>query len=294
MRHSPAPPAGVPSPSAGVGGIVDPAAASRAFTLERLDPAPDLAPYVERHWVVSWDLAPGVEFAQTIVPHPCVNLVVEPRLFAAHGTPAGLSTKHLSGRGVAVGTKFRPAGFHAFLGRALTELRDRTVPATEIFGPLAAETAEGVLAAAGRGDTAAALAVVTTLLRSAAPVLDPRAEVINALVADVVAARLGPSPTVEDLAARAGVSVRTLQRDFTTFVGVTPKWLLQRHRVHLAAERIAADPRCDLAELATQVGYYDQAHLTADFTFVVGLAPGAYARRCAEQMAGASGAPGDA
>ncbi|WP_093184163.1 DUF6597 domain-containing transcriptional factor [Sanguibacter gelidistatuariae] len=135
MRHSPTPRTGVPSPSAGVGGIVDPAAARRAFTLERLDPAPDLEPFVERHWVVRWDLEPGVTFAQTIVPHPCVNLVAEPHLFAAHGTPAGLFTKDLSGRGVAVGTKFRPAGFHAFLHRPLTELRDRVVPAATIFDP---------------------------------------------------------------------------------------------------------------------------------------------------------------
>jgi transcriptional regulator GlxA family with amidase domain len=71
-------------------------------------------------------------------------------------------------------------------------------------------------------------------------------------------------------------------------VGVSPKWVLRRHRVHLAAEMLGRDPGLDLAGLAAAVGYYDQAHFTGDFVRAVGTAPGEYARSCAAARTAAS------
>lgn len=72
--------------------------------------------------------------------------------------------------------------------------------------------------------------------------------------------------------------------------------MLQRHRVHLAADLLAADPGQDLAALATAVGYYDQAHLGTDFARATGTTPAAYARWCAASWAalavGAGASPG--
>jgi AraC-like DNA-binding protein len=61
--------------------------------------------------------------------------------------------------------------------------------------------------------------------------------------------------------------------------------VLQRHRVHLAADLLAADPARDLAGLAAAVGYYDQAHFSTDFQRATGATPAAYARRCARSAA---------
>ena len=69
-----------------------------------------------------------------------------------------------------------------------------------------------------------------------------------------------PDLRVTDVAARHGVSVRTLQRLFRRHVGVSPKWVLQRYRLHEAAERMAAGEATDLASLAQDLGYFDQAH----------------------------------
>ena len=86
--------------------------------------------------------------------------------------------------------------------------------------------------------------------------------------------------TVTLAAERHGLSERTLQRLFRRYVGVGPKWVLQRARLHDAVERLdTADGPVDLAALATELGWFDQAHFTRDFTALVGQSPAAYAAR---------------
>jgi AraC-like DNA-binding protein len=82
------------------------------------------------------------------------------------------------------------------------------------------------------------------------------------------------------LARRHGISARTLQRLFRRYIGVSPKWVLKRYRVHEAAERIAAGEAPDAARLAAELGYFDQSHLIRDFTAQVGCSPGRYAALC--------------
>ena len=83
---------------------------------------------------------------------------------------------------------------------------------------------------------------------------------------------------VEDLVERYNIPKRTLQRLFAKYVGVSPKWVIQRYRLHEAAERLAAGPVSQSA-LALSMGYSDQAHFVRDFKAIVGTSPAAYARR---------------
>jgi AraC-like DNA-binding protein len=79
------------------------------------------------------------------------------------------------------------------------------------------------------------------------------------------------------LAAVCGVSVRGLQRMFADYVGVSPKWVMRRARLHEAALRADGGEPVDWAALALDLGYADQAHLTRDFTATIGVPPGRYA-----------------
>jgi len=295
------PPAVRRGPTTSTRGLVDPAAARRGFELVRVEPAPDLADLVERHWVVRWDLPPGETFTQVLVPHPVANVVAEESGYAAHGVPPGLFERTLAGSGAVVGTKLRPGAFRVLLGHPDAVRPGAHVPADSFLGPTARRTAAAALdlAVAGRDEDAARL--VEPLLRArAAQVrtgrtrrdLDRVAAVLEALVGGDV----GPGAGVPELARVVGTSPRSLQRLFATYVGVSPKWVLQRHRVHLAADLLAADPGRDLAALATTVGYYDQAHLGTDFARATGTTPAAYARRCAASWAAlavGAGAPTD-
>ncbi|WP_344250288.1 helix-turn-helix domain-containing protein [Isoptericola hypogeus] len=294
-----------PAPTASTRGLVDPGAARSGFELVRLPPAPDLADLVEWHWVVRWDLPPGAEFTQVVIPHPNANIVAEAGGFAVHGIPAGLFSRTLRGSGAVLGTKLRPGALRLLLGHPEAVRPGLVVPAAESFAGTAAGGAGEVedagrlaVAAARAGDDGGAVAAVTPLLRAVAErrrtrrSADALARVARALAA-VVSGELGPDAGVAELATVAGTSTRSLQRLFAGWVGVSPKWVLQRHRVHLAADLLAADPAHDLAALAAAVGYYDQAHLSTDFARALGSTPAAYARRCAasrEALVGAASA----
>jgi AraC-like DNA-binding protein len=83
---------------------------------------------------------------------------------------------------------------------------------------------------------------------------------------------------VEDLVDRYGLNKRTLQRLFARYVGVSPKWVIQRYRLHEAAEQLSTVETVNQAELALSLGYSDQAHFVRDFKSIVGVSPAAYAR----------------
>jgi AraC-like DNA-binding protein len=128
-------------------------------------------------------------------------------------------------------------------------------------------------------DDARMAAALEAALRQRLPERDPVAEEVGRYVA-MVAAEPGVI-RVEGLAERLDLSVRRLQRLFERYVGVGPKRVIRRYRLHEAAQRAAQGTDQNWAELASELGYTDQAHLTRDFTALVGMSPARYAKRAA-------------
>jgi AraC-like DNA-binding protein len=153
------------------------------------------------------------------------------------------------------------------------------VPAARLFGPRAEKTRQAIMGDFDLGgfdvDAGVMIGYAETLLHSVMPERDPLAEQAAALVA-----RITDDPglrRVDQLAASFGLSVRTLQRLFADYVGVSPKWVMRRARLHEAAERADGGEPVDWAALASDLGYADQAHLTRDFTVTIGVPPARYA-----------------
>jgi AraC-like DNA-binding protein len=261
-------------------GILEPQTGRAHFTLTRRSPSDDLAGHLACHWIVRWDLRGAAPFTQEILPHPCVNLVAEPERIAVYGIPLGRSPHRLEGAGVAVGTKFRPGGIAGFLDRPASDLNGRVLGLGELFGAAGAPLERRLAAAPGEDEHVDA---VEDFLRARLPAPDPRYD----LVREVVEAMLVTEPgmTVAELAERFAVSQRTLQRAFADLVGVGPKWVLKRYRMHVAAELIAAGEAPDGAALALDLGYFDQPHFVRDFTAQVGVPPSVYERACAAAAA---------
>jgi AraC-like DNA-binding protein len=249
----------------------------------RIEPAPDLAPWVEHYWTVAWDLDdPG--FVAEVISHPSVHVTVEtgsrPRF--GHELPAGLVhgvvtrrfSQEISGTGRVFGVKFQPGGFGAFTGADVGAWTDRVVPLSAAFGDRAGELVRGVLSS--EADRARADAVDGFLI-GRVPGRDERYDEVLAVVRDI---QDDPALTSVEVAARRyAMSVRSLQRLFRRYVGVGPKWVLQRARLHDAVTRIDTGRASDLATLALELGWFDQAHFTRDFTALVGQSPAAYAAR---------------
>jgi AraC-like DNA-binding protein len=82
--------------------------------------------------------------------------------------------------------------------------------------------------------------------------------------------------TVDDLANRAGMGKRRLQRIFNEYVGASPKWVIRRYRLHDLVEKANSGSQLDWSQVALELGYFDQAHLINDFKSIVGCSPAEY------------------
>jgi AraC-like DNA-binding protein len=257
-------------------GVLRPGLAATRFQLARRPPSAELAPFVEFYWILRWDLRGRGAHEQTILPHPSVNLAFEAAGASIYGVDRRLFTRSLSGSGLVLGVRFRAGCFRPFWRAPISELTSRVVPAVRIFGPETEETRRAIMRADALADADAVMTEqAEALLCSVRPERDPAAEQAAKLVARITA-----DPTlrrVDQLAAAAGTSARSLQRLFADYVGVSPKWVMRQARLHEAAERADGGEVVDWAELAADLGYADQAHLTRDFTATIGVPPTHYA-----------------
>jgi AraC-like DNA-binding protein len=264
-------------------GILRPEVNDAMVRRDRLPAHTALHSWVEHYWTVAWELE-GRGFVAEVVSHPSVHVTVEsgdrPRF--GHRMPAGLVhgvitrkfSQQITGRGRAFGVKFHPGGFGAFTGADVGAWTDRVLPLSAAFGDRSDALVREVLAAEADDERAA---VMDAFLLDRVPARDEKYDEVLAIVRHI---QDDPSLTTVELAARRHLmSQRTLQRLFRRYVGVGPKWVLQRARLHDAVDRMDTGRVTDLASLALELGWFDQAHFTRDFTALVGQSPAAYAAR---------------
>ena len=291
-------------------GIVNPAQLQRTAQLTRYPAGEALAGLVDRFWAVTWALPPGQEHVQAVLNHPAANLYVgvpEPGVpvpgvpdpgvpdpgvrepgargdvpleGALEGPHRFITRRRLAGRGWTVAAMTAPGGLGAFVRVPARTLTDRTVPldrpvldvdGSALVAAVAAPTSEEERVAALR---AGLERVVQTA--DAARIAAAREVAAVATVAETDRS----VRRVEDLAALAGVTERTLQRMFAEHAGLTPAWVIRRYRLLEAAEQARLHGvEVSWADLAADLGYSDQAHLVRDFRTHLGTTPAAYAAR---------------
>ncbi|GAV45956.1 helix-turn-helix transcriptional regulator [Streptomyces acidiscabies] len=151
-------------------GIVDPATLLTHVHFRRHLPAPPLRPYIDRYWLIDWDLP--TPYTSRVIPHPAVNITFQwdedggAPYAELTGIPRGLYTRTLTGRGRVCGVKFRPGAIRAFApGVAAGWWTGRVLGLDEVAaggvmrgpGRMAGRgVASGVAPEAGRGATSEA------------------------------------------------------------------------------------------------------------------------------------------
>lgn len=257
-------------------GLLRPTPGPGAFHHARLAPPdalPALRDFIEHFWLVRWDLRGHAPQTRETLPHPNVHLVFErgrTRLFGVH---TARFTRVLEGAGCVFGVKFRAGGFRPFLGRAVATISEGSLPLHDVFGAHAGQLEEDVLAGA---DEHRMVGTASRFLAAHLPPPDAQVGRVAGIVADIAADR--GVLRVDDLVRRHGIGKRALQRLFSEYVGVSPKWVINRYRLHEAVEQLEGGKPVDWAALALDLGYFDQAHFIRDFRQLVGRTPGDYVR----------------
>lgn len=254
-------------------GILRTPTGAGAFHHARVPPPASLAYFVQHIWVVRWDLPPNISQRAETLPHPNVHLTLQQHEGRIYGVLDGRFTRTLEGHGSVLGVKFRAGGFRPFLGRSVATLRNRCIAFEEVFGAHASSLLDEMFSASGDAQRAE---IVARFLSARLPAEDPQVDRIAAIVDGIAA-----DPTivsVDQVSKRWAMAKRTLQRAFSDYVGTTPKWVINRYRLHEALARLHAGAELNWAQLTADLGYFDQSHFIRAFRAIVGRSPAQYLR----------------
>lgn len=251
------------------------ALAAGEFGHHREAPPPALADWVEHFWHVRWNLEGLTPKVVETLPHPNVHIVIERGSARVFGVHTGRWTRVLEGRSSAFGIKFRPGAFRPFLHDAVSSLRDASLPTEALFGSQAQELNAIADCEDDTGGGVRAVELASRFLLAHLPTVDASALLVGRMVDSVVDDRELHSAAA--LARQFEMSLRALQRLFNDYVGIGPKWVINRYRMHEAIARVQAGQAVSWAALAQELGYFDQAHFISDFRKLVDETPASYA-----------------
>jgi AraC-like DNA-binding protein len=241
----------------------------------RFVPSLALAPYIHHYWSIRWSLRSP--FKGEALPHPVAQILriatSAERSAVVVGVHSGALGRTLTDEGETFGVSFRPVMFQALLGASMASITDRVVPLERVLGKSARPWARAIDAArAPEEKVALTEALITPLLTTPSPHLECIRDLVERIAVDRAILR------VDDIARASDLEIRALQRCFRMYVGISPKSVIQRYRLHEAAVQLCAPHPPSLATLAASLGYADQAHFGRDFQRTVGQTPRAFGR----------------
>ena len=227
------------------------------------------------------------------LPSPFLTLIVtldDPLRVAAHPDPAtppgrydtllgGLHTTPATivhdGRQSGIQVGLSPLGARTLLGLPAGALANVDVSASDVLGPFADELRDRVRSVPTWAER---FRIVDEMLAArCAPAALPPPEVVHAWR---LLQSSGGTVSTAELAREVGWSARYLSRRFNVEIGLSPKTAARVARFDVTRRRLQ-DGATSLAALAAACGYYDQAHLTREFSGFAGCPP---ARWLAEEQ----------
>jgi AraC-like DNA-binding protein len=231
-----------------------------------LAPSRDLYSLVACRWVRD---VPDDDSSDStlILPDGCVDLIWRDGELTVAGLDRTARFSPVAPGQRYVGVRLRPGVAGAVLGIPANEVLGEQIGLDQVLGGRAVELAERLGESEGEEQIFAVLEqVVSSQVEDVGP--DP--------LVQAAARRLGfPGSRVDWLADSLGISDRQLRRRFHRAVGYGPKTLdrvLRFRRLVSAAPEVAAGEH-DLARIAADLGYADQAHMTRDCVELSRLTP---------------------
>jgi AraC-like DNA-binding protein len=244
------------------------------FGHRHIAPQAPIAPVVSSLFVIECHADTPV----VSLPRPEPQLVVRFRPTArltldVHAVGAGATVHRKAGdRGQrAVVARLRLGSAEPLLGGPASTIAERIVPIEDLWGAAAARRFLDRLSGARDIDDAVAILEAAVAARVAA--VDSQCGRTR-LAVDAAARLIGAS--VSTVAADLHMSERHLRRIFREAVGVSPKVFTRLARFHRALRAARGRGVANWAGIAVAAGYYDQAHLVAEFRAIAGAAPRAF------------------
>jgi AraC-like DNA-binding protein len=251
-------------------------------------PGPPLSRFVELLWY--YENVPQPHQKERLMPDGCITLIInlledETRLYDPDDTKkvrklrgCSISGPHTicfaidtDEQACVVGVSFRPAGALPFLKFPSDELHNQHVGLDDLWGRLAGELRERVLAAPTSAEKLRVVEVA--LLERAAGMLHGQPVVeyaVGKFLARPATARIA------EVVDKTGFSSRRFIELFKEHVGMTPKVFCRVRRFQAVLEKISGGRSINWSDVALDCGYFDQAHFIHDFRAFSGINPTKY------------------
>jgi AraC-like DNA-binding protein len=244
----------------------------------RYHPSPDLEFFVEHYWIVQWNLTGQEPRLQETLPHPSIHIVFQRGSSRVVGVVKGKFSILLKGKDGVFGIKFLPGAFYPFLKSPVSRITDKVLRITEVFD-VDVHTLEDAIMS--QTDDYRMIELAEAFLRQRLPDRDDNVTEVCGIVDRIMTDR--EITRVDDVVDQFRLNKRALQRLFSQYVGVSPKWVIKRYRLLEAAEQLASGQAPELSKIAVDLGYFDQAHFIKDFKSIVGKSPTEFSKSTAPE-----------
>jgi AraC-like DNA-binding protein len=195
------------------------------------------------------------------------RLDVPPAFIAGPGSSSYVT--HIDPAQTAMTIHFRPAGALPFLGIPLSDLENSCLGLADVWGNDGTALHERLIDAPS---PATRVALLEDFLLSR---MRPRRPAVAAVL-DAVERH--PSMRVSEALELTGLSPKRLIALFRAEVGLAPKAYLRVRRLQAALRHLDADAVRG-ADIAHDLGYFDQAHFVREFRSFTTMTPTQYAQR---------------
>lgn len=253
------------------------------------EPDPELSPFVECYW--SWQIDPGDGVLEDILPDAAPEFIVH---FAA--TPlmrdelgkwhkqhpeflycAAHRALRLSIRGPIslFAIRFRPWGVSRYSHMSMANMLDRSVSPSGVLHELGDELVAGIRAA--KSD-ACRVEAVNKSLKNALQTRSPNEKRFGLLLEAVNGGKCSSPEMAQVLA----MSNRSFTRLWAQLVGIQPRKFIQLMRFHNALSMISEGQ--ELARVAAECEYSDQAHMARQIKAIAGLAASSLRRQLGNKV----------
>lgn len=228
-------------------------------------------PFVENFWVQQTGSEPRGR-SWRIIPDASPNLIFVVSREGSHthercflvGPRSRFADVTMADRILTCGARLRPGALPLLTRYPASDFTDRSVPVEDVFG------ARGKMLLEQLGELRSPLPAVGTIssfLSQEWPGQDPFDRL-----------PLGRYTRVGEMAAQTSLPVRTLRSRLMQYVGLSPKRVIRIERLQRAL--VSAQGRAIAwAEVAAIAGFADQAHMSREFSDLLGESPTAWGHR---------------
>jgi AraC-like DNA-binding protein len=246
-------------------------------------PSAELQQFVKCFWTLE-DEPVTDPVRQRVLPDGCMEMIfhygdlykqyfedgssiVQPRSFIF-----GQITKYIeiapTGVSGIVSARFLPDGVLPFVTRPVSELENKAVSLTDLFGEAGTALEEKVISAPNNLQR---IVLIENFLLSR--LSDPATiDNITKHCVNVIIESRGQVGVVE-LAGKLKINRRNMERKFMSAIGMSPKQLSRVVRLQATLKMLEQKQFGSLTSLAYENGYYDQAHFIKDFKEFTGMSP---------------------